>query len=72
MELSEGDAMENPIDMFNKMLEEAGHEAKKYGRRLLVGLDGVDRVHDNSVAPLAWIPVATPSNVQSDHAEHGG
>jgi len=62
--ITETDALESPLDLLNKLFEEAGHELRQMRKRLLIGLDGMDRVSDDSIQPMTWLPVATPSGVQ--------
>lgn len=62
--ITETDALESPLDLLNKLFEEASHELRQMNKRLLIGLDGVDRISDDSITPMAWLPVATPVGVQ--------
>ena len=62
--ITETDVLDSPLEMLNKLFEEAGHELRSMKKRLLIGLDGLDRVNDAGMQPLSWLPVATPSGVQ--------
>jgi tetratricopeptide (TPR) repeat protein len=62
--ITETDALDSPLDLLNKLFEEAGHELRKMNKTLLIGLDGIDRISDDSIQPMSWLPVATPLGVQ--------
>ena len=49
-------AVETPGEVFSKLLEDAGVAVRSKGKKLCVGLDGLDLVVDDATRPLSWPP----------------